>query len=75
MSAELDRLTAAVTQNTSVDQSAITLLNGLAQQLKDMVNSSTELNDLKSKVNDLATTLEADNQAVAAAITANTPSA
>jgi len=73
MSQELDALTAAVQHNTTVDQSVITLVNGLAQQLRDMANSATELADLKASISTMATELEASNQQVSDAVAANTP--
>ncbi len=72
MSAELDRLTAAVSQNTTVDESIITLVRGLAQQLRDMASAATELADLKSSINSMAGDLEAANQKVADAVAENT---
>jgi len=66
MSAALDRLTAAVARNTSVDESAIALLNGLAQQIRD-------LKDDPAALEALATELEAKNSALSDAVTANTP--
>ncbi len=73
MSAELDRLTAAVTRNTSVDSSIVALVEGLAQQLRDMANSATELTDLKAAIVARADELEASSDAEAAAVVANTP--
>jgi hypothetical protein len=75
MAQELDALTAAVERNTTVDQSAITLINGIAQQLRDMANNATELADLKAAIVARASELEASNQQVADAVTANTPAA
>lgn len=66
MSAELDRLKAAVEKNTEVDQSAVTLLNGLAQQIRDM-------KDDPAKLAELADSLEARNAELAEAVTTNTP--
>ncbi len=73
MSAELDRLTAAVNENTTVDESIITLVAGLAQQLRDLAAGATELADLKAGVTAMAADLEAANQKVADAVSANTP--
>lgn len=73
MSAELDSLKSAVEHNTTVDQSVITLVNGLAQQLRDMANSATELADLKASIASMATELESSNQQVADVVSANTP--
>ncbi len=65
---DLDQLTADVTNNTTVEQSAITLLNGLSQQLKDAGTDPAKLAALQ-------TSLETSTAALAAAITANTPAA
>lgn len=75
MSLELDALTAAVERNTTVDQSVIALVNGLAQQLRDMASSATELADLKAAIVARADELQASNQQVADVVTANTPAA
>jgi TolA-binding protein len=75
MSVELDNLKAEVARNTTVDQSVITLVNGLAQQLRDMANSATELSQLKSDLVAAASELQASNNAVADVVTANTPAA
>ncbi len=66
MSAILDRLTADVATLTSVDESAIALLNGLAQQIRDNAGDPAALAAL-------ADSLEAENANLSAAITANTP--
>lgn len=66
MSAELDSLTAAVTENTSVDQSAITLLQDLAAKIQAAANDP-------AAITALATDLRASSQQLADAIVANTP--
>lgn len=68
MSAEFDNLTAEVHQNTDVTQSAIVAFNGLAQQLRDAANDPI-------KINALAAELDANSNALAAAVAANTPAA
>ena len=73
MSQELDRLTAAVERNTSVDTSVVALVEGLAQQLRDMAANATELADMKAAVTSLADELEASSDKEAAAVAANTP--
>lgn len=75
MSVELDNLRAEVARNTTVDQSVITLVNGLVQKLNDIVNSATELADMKAQVTALTSELASSNDAVAAEVTANTPAA
>jgi chromosome segregation ATPase len=66
MSAELDTLTAAVANATTVEESAITLLNGLSAQIVALKNDPVALQALADSVNSEATKL-------ADAVTANTP--
>jgi hypothetical protein len=68
MSVALDKLTAEVSRNTAVDESAITLLNGLAQQIRDLKEDPVKLEAL-------ATELEGSSARLAEAVTSNTPSA
>ena len=65
--AEFDALTAQVTSNTSVEGSAITLLQNLAALLA--------ANPTPAQVAALAVTLKSSADALAGAITANTPAA
>lgn len=65
MAGTLDGLTAEVARNTSVEQSALTLIQGLSQQLKD---AGTD----PAKLNALVTQLEQNDDALAAAVAANT---
>ena len=66
----LDDLTAAVQQTQNLEQSAVTLIQGLAKQITDAVanNDSAALTALASQLNSSAAEL-------GAALTANTPSA
>ena len=66
MSKELDDLTVAVEENTVLDNSIITLVDGLAAQI-------TALKDDPVKLAALATSLKASSAAISAAIQANTP--
>ncbi len=68
MSAELDSLTAQVTENTDTEQSAIALLNNLHDLL---VAAGTD----PAKLAALAGTLKGSRDALAAAVVANTPAA
>jgi hypothetical protein len=61
-------LTAEVTRNTSVDQSAVVLLNGLADQIAELL-AAQDVAGLEA----LVATLRADTDGLAAAVTANTP--
>lgn len=72
MSAQLDALAAAVAANTTVTGSAIELLNGLHDQLVALL--AAEVID-PAAVQALADDLSAQTQALAAAITENTPAA
>ena len=62
----LDDLTTQVAANTSVEQSAITLIEGIAAQLAAAGTDPAKLEALKTQLTASAT-------ALAAAITANTP--
>lgn len=70
MDANLAALVAQVTQNTSVEASAVTLIQGIAAQLSAALasNDSAALPALVTQLNTSAT-------ALSAAITANTPAA
>jgi hypothetical protein len=68
MSAEMDALAAAVTENTTLDDSIINLLNGIAAQLTATAGD-------KAQALALAAELNAKSAALSAAITANTPAA
>ena len=64
--ADLNDLTTAVTNETSVNQSAITLLNGLSAALTAAGTDPVALAALATQINSNAS-------ALAAAVTANTP--
>ena len=66
--ADLTALTAQVAQNTSVEASAVTLIQGLASQLAAAGTDPVALATLQSQ-------LQTSASALAAAITANTPAA
>jgi hypothetical protein len=68
MSAELDNLTTEVTETGTVVDSAIALIAGLAQQIRDLADDPAALAAL-------ATELDAKTNALAAAVSENTPSA
>ncbi len=65
MSAALDRLTTEVSENTTVVQSAITLITNLAEQLRQAATDP-------AAVNALADQLDAQSNALATAVAANT---
>lgn len=66
MSKELDALTAEVTRNTKVDQSAIALLEGLAAKIEAIKADPVALQAL-------ADSMKSDSDKLAAAVLANTP--
>ncbi len=68
MSQQLTDLQAAVAQEITVEQSAITLLNGLAAQLAAAGTDPAALQTLHDQI-------LASSNALAAAVTANTPAA
>lgn len=68
MSAEMDQLVSAVEVNTTVDQSVLTFLAGVAQQITDAAGD-------RAKSLALAATVKASTDAVTAALLANTPAA
>jgi primosomal protein N'' len=70
MSEAVDKLKSAVEANTSATQSVVTLVQTMAQQIKDAASTG----DL-AQVNTLADNLMANTTAIAAAVTANTPAA
>lgn len=65
MSAELDRLKASTAAIKTVADSAVALINGLAQQIRD---NSTD----PAALNALADELDADQAELAGAVSANT---
>jgi hypothetical protein len=68
MSDAVDRIESEVAEAKSVAQSAIALLGGLSQQIRDNAQDP-------AKLTALADELDANNAALAAAVVANTPSA
>lgn len=64
--ATLDQLTADVAADTSAVNSAVTLINGLAQQIKDAGTDPVALKALTDQ-------LEANTASLSAAVVANTP--
>ncbi len=66
----LDDLRTEVARNTSLEQSAVTLIQGIAQQLKDALAANDP-----AALTDLTNQLSASADALAAAVTANTPAA
>lgn len=71
MAGELDALKAEVARNTDVDSSAVTLLNGLAAKIQELINAGGNPADFQA----LADNLKNSSDSLAAAVTANTPAA
>lgn len=65
MTTALEDLQREVEEATAVSQSAVTLIGGLAQQIRD-------LKDDPAKLEELANKLDASSNALAAAVAANT---
>jgi hypothetical protein len=68
MSQQLDELKAVVQANNDLAESAITLIGGLATQIEALKTDPAALQEL-------ADSLRAEDQKLAAAISANTPAA
>lgn len=68
MSAEMDTLTAQITANEDVENSALQLINGFAARL-------TAAGTDPAKLNQLSADLKSSADALAAAVVANTPAA
>lgn len=66
MTLELDALQQQVAENTSLEQSAIQLIEGIADQLEEVKDDPEEISALTASLKSTAT-------ALAAAIAANTP--
>ncbi|MBS1803542.1 MAG: hypothetical protein JST28_09245 [Acidobacteria bacterium] len=66
--ADLAQLETSVANETTVEQSAIALLNGLSQQLKDALASGDP-----ARIQAIIDHVDANSAALAAAVTANTP--
>ncbi len=76
MAADLSQITNAVTNATTVEASAQALIEGFSARLtaavdEALANGATA--DQLAPVNDLATALSTESDALQAAITANTP--
>jgi hypothetical protein len=72
MALELTALETEVSQNTTVVGSAVVLLNGLKTKMEELVASMVTEED-KAKLQSFVDTLDANEQALAAAVAAHTP--
>jgi hypothetical protein len=68
--ANLDKLTAAVAEVATVEASAVALIQGIAQQLKDAIAANDP-----AAIDALVTQLQDATAPLAAAVAANTPAA
>lgn len=66
--ATMQELKAAVERNTSIDDSVLTLLEGISQQLKD-----AQANDDPQAIQDIINQLDANTQKMTDAVSKNTP--
>jgi predicted nucleic acid-binding Zn-ribbon protein len=66
MATDLTRLTTEVTENSSAIDSAVTLIEGLAEQIRQLATDPAALNALADQ-------LDASSNRLAAAVQANTP--
>jgi len=71
MAIDLTKITAEVQANTTVTQSVVTLVNSLAAQIAAIPPSSDPTT--QAALDQLVQTLGANDQTIAAAVTANTP--
>ena len=74
MAVDLTTLTAEVTNNTSVTNSVIQLVQNLATQLAAIASGSGDA-ATQTALNALVATLQTNDSSIATAVTANTPAA
>jgi hypothetical protein len=70
MAVDLSGLQAAVARNTSVDASAVVLIRGISQRIKDAI-AADDIADA-TNINALVTELDASSDKLADAVTQNT---
>lgn len=75
MMADLTKLQSDVNAQTSVVQGVSTLLSQLSKEISDLKNQGSADPALQAAIDDLASRVEANSQALADAVTANTPAA
>lgn len=71
----IDDLAAQVAASTSAEASAVTLITGLVTELEAALNSGGSSVDQNAKIEALVAQLKTSSQALADAITVNTPAA
>ena len=65
-----ERLKAEVTEMTTVADSAVALINGLAQRLRDALAAAADLESLRAAIGAEADALDASGNALAEAVAA-----
>jgi hypothetical protein len=73
--ADLDAVLADVTEEDTIIDSVITLLNGVEQQLKDALAGATISPAVQAKIDAVFDKVEASKTKLSAALVANTPAA
>ena len=73
MSVELDQLIVQVGETESVEESVITLLQGIKARIDELVAEELDLEATKAKLVELSTDLDASEKAVADAVANFTP--
>ena len=73
--ATFDDLTAEVARQTTVDASIEALVTGLQNQVNGILAGTTLPPAVQAKLDSIFTTVKANNDAVSAAVLANTPAA
>lgn len=63
------------TDESTVDDSVIALVNSLKSQVADLLSGTTVGPDVQAKINSVFDTVTANKEKVAAAVLANTPQA
>jgi len=71
----LTQLKADVAALTTVEQSAVALLNGLTAQIQQLINAGGDPAKTLADIQQVVSGVEADTAELAAAVTANTPAA
>lgn len=74
MALDITALQTAVANETTVEQSAVTLISGLAAQIQALITSSGNTVD-PAALQAIVDKMTASQTALAAAVTANTPAA
>lgn len=75
MAIDVSRLVASVEKNTRADQAASVLLTDIAAKLRELSTSGEDMAALQAQINSFADQIDGSNDALSAAVVANTPSA